>query len=112
MYVVVKNQKISPQKLRVVARTISGLPVAKAFQKLAFAPQKAAKMIEKALRSAVANAEHNYRADVDFLMVGTVEVDKGMCLKRYTQKAKGRGARILKRYSQLRISLRAIEGEV
>lgn len=107
MKVLMRNQKISAQKLRTVARTISGDSVSKALQKLAFAPQKAAKIVEKALKSAIANAEFNNNADADFLMVCMICVDQSYNLKRHTQKAKGRGAQILKPYSHLRIELQA-----
>lgn len=105
MNVLMRNIKISPKKLRVSARQISGLSVANALLKLAFAPQKSAKIVHKALRSAIANADHNFNADIEDLKVAAVSVDQGMVLKRYTQKAKGRGARILKRYSHLLIEL-------
>lgn len=108
MFVLMRNQKISAQKLRVVARVIAGNSVAQAIEKLSFAPQKAAKIVIKALRSAIANADHNYSVDVDMLMVATVCVDQSYCLKRHTQKAKGRGAQILKPYSHIRIELQAI----
>lgn len=108
MFVLMRNQKISAQKLRTVARVISGVTVSQALQKLAFAPQKGAKIVEKALKSAIANAEFNHNADVDLLKVGMICVDQSYNLKRHTQKAKGRGAQILKPYSHLRIELTAI----
>lgn len=108
MFVLMRNQKISAQKLRLVARAIAGDSVAMALQKLSFAPQKAAKIVIKGLRSAIANAENNDFADVDRLKVAMVCVDQSYCLKRHTQKAKGRGAQILKPYSHLRIELQAI----
>ena len=105
MNVLIRNQKISPNKVRPVARVIAGKSVELAFRALAFAPQKAAKMIEKALKSAVANAEHNFNMDVDSLKVGSIAIDQAYSLKRFTQKAKGRGARILKPYCHIRIQL-------
>jgi len=108
MNVLVRNQKISPNKVRPVARVIAGKTVEAAFRALAFAPQKAAKMVEKALKSAVANAEHNYNMDVDALKIGEISVDQAFSLKRYTQKAKGRGARILKPHCHIRIKLDTI----
>ncbi len=63
---------------------------------LAFSPQKAAGIVKKVLESAIANAEHNDGADIDELKVKTIYVEKGMVLKRFTARAKGRGNRIMK----------------
>ena len=108
MKVVMRNQKMSPLKVRPVARTISGISVDEALRKLSFAPQKAAKLLMKALQSAIANASHNDQMDVDTLKVGSIAVDQAFSLKRSTQKAKGRGAQILKPYCHIRINLKQI----
>ena len=86
-------------------RVIAGKTVEMALRTLAFAPQKAAKMVEKALKSAVANAEHNFNMDIDQLKIGRISADQAFSLKRFTQKAKGRGARILKPHCHIRIEL-------
>ncbi len=109
MIAIIKNQKISPKKLRVVARTIAGVSVVRALNQLAFAPQKGAKLLVHALKSAVANAEHNDDADVSMLKIASISIDQAFMLKRYTQKAKGRGAQILKRYSHILIKLKSME---
>jgi ribosomal protein L22 len=59
-------------------------------------PQEGCSIIKKVLESAIANAEHNDGADIDELKVKTICVEKGMVLKRFTARAKGRGNRIVK----------------
>ena len=91
-----RGVRLSPQKGRLVADQIRGLPVDKALNILAFSPKKGAGIIKKVLESAIANAEHNDGADIDELKVTTIYVEKGMVLKRFTARAKGRGNRITK----------------
>ena len=88
--------RLSDQKGRLVADQIRGLPVDKALNILTFSPKKGAGIIKKVLESAIANAEHNDGADIDELKVKTIYVEKGMVLKRFTARAKGRGNRIVK----------------
>jgi large subunit ribosomal protein L22 len=98
-----KHARISPQKCRLVADQIRGLPVEKALNILTFSPRKAADMVRKVLESAIANAEHNEGADIDELAVAAVYVDEGRTLKRFRARAKGRGNRILKRNSHITV---------
>lgn len=95
--------RISPQKCRLVADQIRGLPVEKALQLLAFSPKKGAEIVKKVLESAIANAEHNDGADIDELKVSSIFVDQGPTLKRMRARAKGRGNRILKRTSHITV---------
>jgi large subunit ribosomal protein L22 len=88
--------RLSAQKGRLVADMIRGLPVEKALNILAFTPKKGARIIKKVLESAIANAEHNDGADVDELRVTGIQVERGMILKRFHARAKGRGNRINK----------------
>lgn len=97
--------RISPQKCRLVADQIRGLPVDKALNILAFSPKKAAEMLKKVLESAIANAEHNDGADVDDLYVTRVFVDQGPTMKRIMPRAKGRANRILKRTSHITVAV-------
>lgn len=96
---------ISPQKCRLVADLIRGLPVAKALDILNFSPHKSAQMIKKVLNSAIANAEHNVGADIDDLKVAAISVDEGPTLKRMHARAKGRGNRISKRTSHINVTV-------
>lgn len=91
-----RGVRLSAQKGRLVADQIRGLPVEKALNILSFSPKKGAVIIKKVLESAIANAEHNDGADIDELKVSTIFVEKGMVLKRFTARAKGRGNRISK----------------
>jgi len=93
---VLRGVRLSDQKGRLVADQIRGLPVDKALSILTFSPKKGAGIIKKVLESAIANAEHNDGADIDELKVKTIFVEKGMVLKRFTARAKGRGNRIIK----------------
>jgi len=70
---------------------------------LAFSPKKAAHIVKKVLESAIANAEHNHGADVDELKVSTIFVDEAPSLRRFRARAKGRGARIIKRNSHITV---------
>jgi len=97
--------RISPQKCRLVADQIRGLPVDKALNILAFSPKKAAEMLKKVLESAIANAEHNDGAVVDDLHVTRVFVDQGPTMKRIMPRAKGRANRILKRTSHITVAV-------
>jgi large subunit ribosomal protein L22 len=93
---ILRGVRLSDQKGRLVADQIRGLPVDKALNVLAFSPKKGAGIIKKVLESAIANAEHNDGADIDELWVRSIYVEKGMVLKRFTARAKGRGNRIVK----------------
>ena len=92
-----KNANLSAQKGRLVADQIRGKNVENALQVLTFSTKKAAQVVKKVLESAIANAEHNEGADIDELKVSSIFVDEGRYSARYRARAKGRGARILKR---------------
>jgi large subunit ribosomal protein L22 len=95
--------RTSPQKARLVADQIRGLPVAKALEVLTFSPKKAAAVMKKILDAAIANAEHNEGLDIDQLKVSTVFVDAGPTMKRIMPRAKGRADRIIKRTSHITV---------
>ena len=97
--------RISAQKGRLVADQIRGLPVEQALNILAFSKKKGATLIKKVLDSAIANAENNEGADVDELRVSAICVDEGPTLKRFRARAKGRGARIMKRTSHITVTV-------
>jgi large subunit ribosomal protein L22 len=102
--------RISPQKVRMIAAAIKGKPAEAAISALKFMPQKSAGIVEKIVRSAVANADQNTSLDVDELIVSNLFVDQGPSLKRFKARARGRGARILKRTSHITVVL--AEGSV
>ena len=97
--------KISPFKAREITREIQGLPVSAALDIVAFSPKKAALLINKTLKSAVANAENNANLRVDGLVVKEAIVGEGPMMKRMMTRARGSGSRILKRSSHIRIVL-------
>jgi len=88
--------RLSPQKCRLVVNQIRGMSVANALNLLEVSIKKAAKIIKKVLKSAIANAEQNNGLDVDELYVSTIYVNQGSTYKRMSPRAKGRGNRILK----------------
>lgn len=98
-----KQARISAQKVRLVADQIRGLFVERAVDRLAFSTKKAAALVKKLLKSAIANAENNLGAYVDELKVSAIYVDEGPTLKRMRARAKGRGSRILKRTSHITV---------
>ena len=100
-----KHARVSPQKARLIADQIRGLPVERALNILMFSPKKSAGMMRKVLESAIANAEHNEGADIDELSVASVFINEGRTLKRFRARAKGRGTRILKRNSHITVTV-------
>jgi large subunit ribosomal protein L22 len=100
---ILRSSRISPQKARLVADQVRGVPVSRALDLLKFSDKKAAHIIYKVLWSATANAENNNGADVDELKVATIMVDEGPILKRFMARAKGRGTRISKRTSHITV---------
>lgn len=97
--------RISPQKARLVADQVRGVPVDKALKILTFSNKKGAAVIKKVLESAIANAEHNEGADVDELRVSAVMVDEGPSQKRVHARAKGRANHVVKRTSHIRLTV-------
>ena len=101
--------RVSPQKLNLVAGLISGLKVEKALANLTFSKKRIAIDVKKLLESAIANAENNHGLDVDNLVIVEASVGKAMVMKRFRARARGRGAKILKPFSNMRIVVREVE---
>lgn len=100
-----RGARLSAQKARLVADQVRGKPVAEALDILAFSPKKAAVLVQKVLKSAIANAEENNGMDIDELRVSTICVDEGMTLKRIRPRAKGRADRIMKRTCHITVKV-------
>lgn len=98
-----RGAHISAFKCREVTREIQGLPVAAALDLLAFTPKKAAGLVAKTLKSAIANAENNNNLRADKLVVQEAVVGEGPTLKRFQPKARGSAGPIRKRTSHIRI---------
>lgn len=105
-----KYARTSPQKARLIADQIRGLPVDQALNMLAFSNKKAAAVVKKILESAIANAEHNDGADIDELKVSSVYINQGPTLKRLRPRARGRADRIIKRMSHITVTVAENEG--
>ena len=97
--------RIAPRKARLVTELIKGKPVEEALTILRFVPKKAARLVDKTLRSAVANAEQNPNIDVDTLYIKRIYVDGGPTMKRWRARAMGRATRIIKRTSHITVIL-------
>ena len=103
--------RISPQKLNVVAASIRGKDASAAVADLAFSRRRIAGDVKKTLEAAIANAENNHQLDVDRLYVKEAYVGKSFVMKRFKARARGRGARIMKPFSNLTIVVREREDE-
>ena len=97
--------RLSPQKGRLVADQIRGMPVEKALDTMTLSNKTAADLIKKVLDSAIANAENNEGADIDELKVKAICVDEGPVMKRIQARAKGRANRIMKRTSHITVTV-------
>ena len=101
--------RTSPQKLNLVAAQIRGKKVQRALDELTFSRKRIAKDVYKCLYSAASNAENNHGLDLDSLVVAEAYVGKNLVMKRFRARARGRGAKILKPFSEITIVVRQIE---
>ena len=106
---VARNIRVSAQKLNLVAALIRGKAVAAALADLQFSRKRIAGDVKKCLESAIANAENNHDLDVDDLVVAHAYVGKGLVMKRFHARARGRAGRIQKPFSHLTIVVREVE---
>lgn len=97
------NIRTSPRKLNLVAESIRGKKAETALAELTFSKRRVAQDVKKALQSAIANAENNHQLDVDKLVVKEAHVGKGMVMKRFHARGRGRGARVLKPFSHVTV---------
>lgn len=100
---ITQSIRTSPRKLNLVAQSIRGLNVAKAISELTFSKRRMAKSVLETLQSAIANAENNHGLNIDKLYVKEAFVGKGLVMKRMHARGRGRGARVLKPFSNLTI---------
>ncbi len=104
-YAKLTYQRLSPQKARLVADIVRGKDAEEALNILRFTNKKAAPLIEKVLRSAIANAEHNFGMDVNKLYVSKILIDKGPVLKRMNPRAMGRADIIRKPLAHITVEV-------
>ena len=100
---VYKNLRSSPRKINDILRSIRGKKADKALRDLQFSEKRVSKEISKTIKSAVANAENNNQLDIDNLFIKEAYVGKGMVMKRYRPRARGRAGQIKKPFSNLTI---------
>ena len=100
---IARTVRIAPRKVRLVVDLIRGKQVGEAIAILKHTPKAASPVVEKVLKSAIANAEHNYDLDVNNLVISKVFVDEGATLKRFRPRAQGRASAINKRTSHITI---------
>ncbi len=100
---ITRNIRTSPRKLNLVAASIRNLPAGKAIADLTFSKRRVAQHVKKTLESAIANAENNHQLDVDKLVVKLAEVGRGVVMKRFHARGRGRSATVEKWFSHLKI---------
>ncbi|GAB3067401.1 50S ribosomal protein L22 [Salinicoccus sesuvii] len=100
---VAKTVRIAPRKARMVLDLIRGKEVGEAIAILKLTNKRTSPVVEKLLKSAVANAEHNYDMDIDNLYVSEAYANEGPTLKRFRPRAQGRATKINKRTSHITI---------
>ena len=106
---VAKFVRTAPRKLRLVADMIRGKKASEAVNLLEFTNKRAARTLNKVLKSAIANAENNHELDVDSLVVAEAFVGKALVMKRFHARARGRASRVEKPFSNLTIVVREVE---
>jgi len=100
---IVRNLRVSPRKLNLVAGMIRNLPAAQAVATLTFSKRRIAGAVKKALESAIANAENNHHLDVDKLIVSRAEVGRAIVMRRFHARGRGRASRVEKWFSHLKV---------
>ena len=106
---VAANVRCSPRKLNLVAQSIRGLDAQPALAQLTFSKRRIAQDVKKVLQSAIANAENNPQLDVDRLYVAEASVGRSFAMKRFHARARGRGAPIIKPWSNITVIVRERE---
>ena len=100
-----KYIRIAPRKVRIVMNLVRGKSVTDALAILKFTPKVGADAVEKALNSAIANAENNFDMDMDRLFISSAFVDQGPTLKRIHPRSRGQAFKILKHTSHITVAV-------
>jgi large subunit ribosomal protein L22 len=108
---VVRNLRVSPRKLNLVAQLIRGKKVSTALADLQFSQKRIAQDVRKCLESAISNAENNHDLDIDDLVVSQAFVGKSIVMKRIQFHGRGRTGRVTKPFANITIVVRQVEGE-
>ena len=110
-YAILKNMRVSPSKANIVLAMIRGKKASEAVNILKFSPRSIARDIGKVLSSAISNAENNHQLDIDILKVSEAYCGKGMVMKRWRPRAKGRAGRINKFFTNVTIKVTEVQEE-
>ncbi|MGH7085297.1 MAG: 50S ribosomal protein L22 [Acetobacteraceae bacterium] len=100
---IIRNLRVSPRKLDLVAGLIRNVPASEAVARLTFSRRRIAHDVRKALESAIANAENNHQLDVDRLVVTHADVGRAAVMRRFHARGRGRASRVEKWFSHIRI---------
>ena len=100
---VAKTVRIAPRKVRLILDLVRGKEVGEAISILKLTNKRSSPVVEKLVKSAVANAEHNYDMDIDNLYISEIYADEGPTLKRFRPRAQGRATKINKRTSHITV---------
>jgi large subunit ribosomal protein L22 len=106
---VARMLRCSARKLNLVAQSIRGLDAQPALANLTFNKRRIAKDVRKVLQAAIANAENNHQLDVDRLYIAEASVGRSFVMKRFHARARGRGAPIIKPWSNITVVVRERE---
>lgn len=106
---IAKYVRIAPRKVQIVADLVRGKSVDEAVAILKYTPKKGAKVLEKVVNSAIANAENNLDLDRENLYISEVYANEGPTLKRWRPRAQGRAFQILKRTSHIGVVVKEVE---
>ncbi|MCS7214070.1 MAG: 50S ribosomal protein L22 [Candidatus Calescibacterium sp.] len=104
-YAVLRYARVSPKKVLMVVDSIKGKKALEALDMLKMVRKKAARFLEKVLRSAIANAEHNFKIPADQLFVKTVLIGRGPYIKRWKPSAYGRALPIRRKTTHITVLL-------
>ena len=110
-YAIMKNMRVSPSKANIVLEMIRGKKASEALNILKFSTRSIAKDIGKVLNSAISNAENNHQLDIDILKVSEAYCGRGMLMKRWRPRAKGRAGRIHKFFTNVTIKVKEDQKE-
>lgn len=106
-----RSLRIAPRKLRLVAGLVRGMEATSALVQLEFTNKKGSEMVSKLIRSAIANAEHNFNVKDDMLVIKHISADSGSEMKRYFPRARGSAFVIRRKMSHLNLILEAVKGK-
>ncbi len=106
----IDNVRIAPRKVRLVAGLLRGKDVAFSLVQLQLSGKRCATLLTKLVKSAIANAQHNFKIQPDDLYISELTVDQGPTLKRFRPRAMGRAGKIRKKTSHIHLTLQSRSG--